>query len=96
MFLIIGESPSGKATGFGPVTQRFESFLPSHSERFSQFCRLTSTSKGFLSTNSRILSLNFKFESKKLISCLFCSTLELSNNSGALEHIFRRVISVIE
>ena len=31
-YLKIGPSPSGKATGFGPVIRRFESCRPSHNE----------------------------------------------------------------
>ena len=45
---------------------------------------------------SSFLPLSCKFESKKLMRALFCSTLELPNNSGALEHRFSKVISVIE
>lgn len=31
MCIPVGESPSGKAAGFGPAIRGFESFLPSHS-----------------------------------------------------------------
>jgi hypothetical protein len=35
---LVGVWPSGKATGFGPVIQRFESFHPRNSE--IQYCNI--------------------------------------------------------
>ena len=78
LLFITSCSLSNIGTKAGP---KFHNLGQPLSEQFLQFCRFTSTSKGFLSSNSNVLPLNCKFESTKLISCLFCPTFEISNSS---------------
>ena len=49
----------------------------SQSEHLLEF---SIASKGLFTSYSRVFPFNLKFESKKLINCLFCSIFELSNN----------------
>jgi hypothetical protein len=70
--------------------------LPTVSNQLEHFLAFNIATKGLLTSYSRVFPSNFEFKSKKLISCLFCSTLELSNNSGKKdllieEHILKNI-----
>ena len=56
LLFITGCSLSNIGTKAGP---KFHNLGQPLSERFFQFCRFTSTSKGFLSSNSNVLPLNY-------------------------------------
>lgn len=69
------------------------STVPNQLEHFLAF---SIASKGLFTSYSSVFPFNFKFKSKKLISCLFCSTLEISNNPGKKdllieEHILKNI-----